>query len=89
MAAVFCLTTGPGLKKWILSEEYKEGTLNNHISYVVEHHLHSLYAITQPACTTRPWTVKSGPKTVWPSPNRGLKHISPSPEFVAPPPPLQ
>ena len=56
------------LRKWRLSEEYKEGTLNNHIPYVVEHHLHSLYAITQPACNTRLCTVKSGSQTFWPFP---------------------
>lgn len=84
MAGVFCLTTGPGLRKWILSEEYKEGTLNNYITYAVERHLHSLYAITQPACTTRLCKVKSGYKTFWPFPSRGLEIFSPSLEFVAP-----
>ena len=54
-------------------------------NYVVEHHLHSLYAITQPACTTRLCKVKSGSKkTFWPFPSRGLKIFSPSLEFVAP-----
>ena len=84
MAGVFCLTTGPGLRKWILSEEYKEGTLNNYITYVVEHHLHSLYATKKPACTTCLCKVKSGSKTFWPFPSRGLKIFSPSLEFVAP-----
>ena len=61
--------------------------MNDHIPYVVEHHLHSLYAITQPACTTRLCKVKSGYKTFWPFPSRGLNIFSTSPEFVAPSPP--